>query len=322
MNYLVGASVRSTPYDLQALFYVPQPENVTESVSSWPGIAEAESIVLYPTVIETGGRTLDIQLHGVSGNTDLYRLYTLQDVRVYPNQGEILLSPVFEKNGVRKGDVVTIGQESFLVSDFLSGVSNTGFVELGEAQKALGIPGMTNGIVLTEDGSQTEESIQNRLYSSLPVWSVLSTERALEDTNDMLRLYYGFVDIIVVSGLMISLAIVFNFVMINVLERGREIATMRTIGMGVRSITAMLTLENLAVLAAAIGLGSVLAIYLTGYFVTLFQSDLFVLTARISTSTFVIAGLLLLVVLLVSQLPGIRSVHRMDLAKTTKERVG
>jgi putative ABC transport system permease protein len=246
----------------------------------------------------------------------------MQDDRVYPHQGEILLSAVFEKNGVLRGDFVSVGKGSFKVREFLSGLSNTGFVELGDAQNALGMPGMINGVVLTTDGSQTEESIQSQLYSSLPVWSTLSTEKALQDTNDMLRLYYGFVDIIIVSGLLISLAIVFNFIMINVLERSREIATMRTIGMGVRSITAMLTMENLTVLGAGIALGSVMGLYLTGYFVTLFQSDIFVLTSRINISTYAQTGLLLIIVLLVSQLPGIRSVYRMDLAKTTKERVG
>ncbi len=321
MNYLVETSTRSSAYDLQALFYVPQSENISNDLSNWHGITKVEPFILLPTFLETPEKNLDIQLYGLRGDSDLLRLFTPQNVRVFPLQGEIFLSTVFERNGVRSGETVRLGNLSFTVADFVSGFSNSGFVRLADAQRIIGSPGMANGVLLRTDGAEAEGPLQTRLFSSFPVWSTLSTEKALQDTNDMLRLYYSFVDVIVVSGLLIASAIVFNFIMINVLERGREIASMRIIGVGGRAITFMLTVENLAVLVAAVAFGSVTGLFLTGYFVTLFQTDLFVLTARVKVGTYIVTGLLLIFVLLLSQIPAIRTMYHMDLARTTKERV-
>ncbi len=95
----------------------------------------------------------------------------------------------------------------------------------------LGMPGLINGLFVRLTSSSSEDAVKAQLYAPLPVWAVASTAGAIQDTNDMLRLYYGFIGVIMAFGMALAGAIVFNAVTINILERGREIATMRTIGM-------------------------------------------------------------------------------------------
>ncbi len=323
MNSIVGINEKSAAYDLQATFYKPQQESIAVEVGNWPGVGDVEPFILLPTLLKRDGAVpLDIQAYGLRGTTDLHRLFVSENVRVYPARGEVLLSSVFERKGVQVGDTVQIGEIFLRARNFVQGFSNAGFLLLEDAQEALGLPGVVNAVVLRTSQGEELDSISTRLYSSYPVWSTVSTEKALQDTNEMLQLYYGFIDVIVLAGLIIAVAIVFNFVMINVLERGREIATMKTLGVGGRSISITITMENLLVLGAAAILGSLIGLFLTDYFVTLFQTDLFVLTSRINASTYMLSGVMLLGALLVSQVPAIRKVYRMDLAKTTKERVG
>ena len=160
------------------------------------------------------------------------------------------------------------------------------------------------------------------LYATLPMWAVSSKSRNIQDTNDMLRLYYAFIGIIVAFGIALAAAIVFNAVTINVLERNREIATMRTIGMRGGMIAGMITAENLMILAPSVVLGSILGNVLTAYFVTLFGGDVFVIDAKINWQTFVLSATLLLGALLAAEVPSLRHVQRLDLAKATKERAG
>ncbi len=94
---------------------------------------------------------------------------------------------------------------------------------------------------------------------------------------------------------------------------------MRTLGESKGKIVAMLTTENL--LLGVLGLipGLPLGYGLAAYFFTLFQTDIFSFELVIFTRTYLLAiGLIILIVLL-SQIPGIRQLNRIDLARVIKE---
>lgn len=94
---------------------------------------------------------------------------------------------------------------------------------------------------------------------------------------------------------------------------------MRTLGESRGKIVAMLTTENL--LLGVLGLipGLPLGYGLAAYFFTLFQADIFSFELAIFTRTYLLAiGLIILIVLL-SQIPGIRQLNRIDLARVIKE---
>jgi len=222
----------------------------------------------------------------------------------------------------REGETVTVGPIETRIDGFVNDLSSNGYLPVEGVQAGLAMDGLFNGLYVRLESASSEESVRASLFASLPVWAVASTAKSIQDTNDMLRLYYAFIGLIVAFGVALAAAIVFNTVTINVLERNREIATMRTIGMKGSAIAGMITAENLMILALSVFLGSILGIVLTGYFVTLFGGDVFVLDAKITWQTFALSAALLLGALLVSEVPSLRHVQRLDLAKVTKERAG
>ncbi len=322
MDAAVRTQTESSNFDLRALLYRPTPENASAEVASWPGVTAAEAFVTSPAVLQKGGSSWNFVLYGLRADSDVYRLFDRAGDRVYAAETGILLSMIFEKRGVRVGDEVNVSGLLTRVAGFTRDLSSDGYLPLGTVQADLGMPGLVNGIFIRLASPGSEDAVRARLYASLPVWAVASTARSIQETNDMLRLYYGFIGVIVAFGMALAAAIVFNAVTIGVMERNREIATMRTMGVRGRTIAWFITLENMIVLAMSLVLGSILGAVLTQYLAGLFGGDIFVLDADIAWRTYGLAALLLLGVLLVSELPSLRHVQRLDLARATKERAG
>ncbi|HXH62348.1 MAG TPA: ABC transporter permease, partial [Fimbriimonadaceae bacterium] len=107
-------------------------------------------------------------------------------------------------------------------------------------------------------------------------------------------------------------------------ERTNEVATMRTLGVGRMQVAAMITTEN--VLLALIG--TIIGLPFGRWFFERFwaaaqteeQMDLFSMQTHVFASTYVLAAVLIFIVVLLSQIPGLRMLGRLDLAKATKER--
>ena len=322
MDSATATQTRTMNFDLAARLYQPMPVNASEPVRTWEGVAAVEPFLTMPAILRAGTESFNVVLYGIRADSDSYILFTRAGDRVYPTEDGILLSAIYEKRGLRVGDPVSVGSIETRVAGFVNDLTSNGYLPLEAVQTGLGMPGVFNALFLRLDSLAAEDAVKASLYATLPVWAVSSKSRNIQDTNDMLRLYYAFIGIIVAFGIALAAAIVFNAVTINVLERNREIATMRTIGMRGGMIAGMITAENLMILAPSVVLGSLLGNVLTAYFVTLFGGDVFVIDAKINWQTFVLSATLLLGALLAAEVPSLRHVQRLDLAKATKERAG
>ena len=113
-------------------------------------------------------------------------------------------------------------------------------------------------------------------------------------------------------------AIVFNTVTVNVLERQRELATMRTLGQTRGRLALMMVLENVLVGAGALVPGFLLGTAVAYYVTHSFSSDVLTMTLWIAPSSYAAVGSSVLLIVALSVLPAIRRVNRMDLAEVTK----
>ncbi|MBT4512919.1 MAG: ABC transporter permease, partial [Chloroflexi bacterium] len=125
--------------------------------------------------------------------------------------------------------------------------------------------------------------------------------------------------IMLLFGATLALAIVFTTVTVNILERRREIATMRTLGESKNRIAAMITIENMILGVAGLIPGIILGYILALYFFSLFQGDMFSMDLVILPTTYVLTVGIIIMIMLVSQVPGIRNINRLNLAQVTKE---
>jgi putative ABC transport system permease protein len=113
-------------------------------------------------------------------------------------------------------------------------------------------------------------------------------------------------------------AIVFNTMTVNVLERERETATMRTLGAGRPSVVLMLATEGLTFSLLAILPGLALGTVAASYLIHTWSSDFFTMWFHMRTTTYAMIAVVIIVAALVSTIPSIWHSNRMNLAEATK----
>ncbi len=179
-------------------------------------------------------------------------------------------------------------------------------------------PNAINGIMVRTDSRHTE-TIKERLYDIPGVVSVIDMADARVQVDEMLKTFNTFVNVMLGFAMVLAVIIVFNSTTMNILERTREIASMRALGVSGRKVAVMVTIENLSTWIVGTLLGLPIGQYLADKFVKMYASETFHMQTHIlpKTYTWTIVGILSAVLL--SQIPGIRYLSRLDLARATKE---
>ncbi|MGB2582594.1 MAG: FtsX-like permease family protein [Dehalococcoidia bacterium] len=313
-------------YDAQINFSPnqPQPAALAIEVQNWDEVEKAEPILQIPVRLEHEDNSYSTLVVGLTLNSELYGLFSTSGDRVGVSDEGILLSEGLKKAlDVDSGDTLTLlspwGTQQLEVTGFIQQpLGSYGFVTLGQAQELIGGFPIINGLML-EVEPQYLDSIREKAYGIPGTASVELTGESNEKVEEMMGLIKGMSWIMLAFGAALALAIVFTTVTVNILERRREIATMRTLGEGKRRITAMITIENLL-----LGMGGIIPGIPLGYALALllfrlFQSDMMSYNLVIFPRSYLLAVGLIILIMVVSQIPGIRHINRLNLAQVTKE---
>ena len=163
--------------------------------------------------------------------------------------------------------------------------------------------------------------VKRSLDSMLQVLTVEVKERSLEVWQEMMDLFYGFMFVMFSFGALLAAAVIFNTATVNITERRRELATMRTMGITTGEIAKQFTVENLTLGAVGIVTGSLLGTWLALRFSEAYSGEFFDFTMVIEPRSYILTGLGTLAIAFISQLPGLLRIKRMNLADQVRERV-
>ena len=192
------------------------------------------------------------------------------------------------------------------------------YIDIETAQKIFSLRNMTMGLLIDVD-ENSQEKVIDRLYSEYDILFIENSANTRKDWVEMLGLYSNFVNAIIAFGLTISAAIMFNTININIEERRKEYATMRTLGVRMREIFWILIIENIVLMAIGIIIGIPISIFTSNYLLNVFNSEFFAFDPVIYNQTFIIATILLGIILYVTIWLGIKSIKMIDLPRVIKE---
>ena len=182
----------------------------------------------------------------------------------------------------------------------------------------LGNQDLFNGLWLQVDQAH-QKDVRRMLYNLPGVASVDLKEEIAAGWQSLMGLYYVMMGMFLVFALVIAAAVIFNTMTVNVLERQREIATMRALGQSRGGLQGMITLENLLVGLLALVPGLAIGVASTYYLFQVFSASAdFYMPFYIAPLTYGIVTLLIFGTALLSQIPAMRRVNRIDLAEATK----
>lgn len=338
MDELISGSYR---YDMRLDFLRPQTTAALNRVRSWPGVVRAEGVLEAPVEFRHGEERYAAML---SGQGEAAALHRLTDDRgnkiVLPREGAIFGPSLRKRLQLERGDTVVVTladqfaeenprEHRVLVAGFNNEAMGTvaylrreALWRLMRADLELP-PNALSGIVLRVRENEREE-VRRRLLDLPEAASVLSVAEIRTLIETMMSTFRIFVWIMELFGVALAFAMIFNMVTVNVLERTAEIATLRTIGVSRSQIAWMVGTENLALALLGVATGLPFGRWFIGWFwlasQTEEQQELFTFNVALKPETYWMSALAILLAVALSQLPALRLLGRLDLAKATKER--
>jgi len=326
MEHGVDATLRSTRYDFYAALYsMEDADELTARARAAPGATEVEVGLTVPVQVVAPGGRYETFVQGVPENPRLFVPVDF-DGRVLPvRPGEVVLPrEVAKRIGVQRGATVTVrvlpGGPEFpvRVGELLDTISGSlAVMPLGDLQARLGLAGRANTVLVA-----APPSARPAVRASLQAMPSLAAFQDLDALREMIdqfvALGLAMVGMMLLLAVVLAAALLFNTATLGILERQRELATQRALGRSTRAIALTMTLENglLALLGLAVGIPVGL---LAGHVVVAaYSTDMLSLPFAVSARTLGITAFGVLLVLLVAQWPGLRTVSRMNVAEAVR----
>ncbi len=305
-------------------------------INAVPGVARAERVASFGASITRSGGTFATTLQGFENNTQMHGWTNPSGT--LPSSGMLAGEALKDRLGVSLGERVVIDLPTRDISIVLELVE---FVD-----EPLGIPLYARYDVITEAlrdaGVDDPESVMvdptvttvmTRFDPAISRTTTLATlegipgvlavqdSRTLYDLiQEFLGLFYAFVGIMLIFGGLMAFSLMFNTISVNVAERTGEFATLKASGMSDRTIAWMIAGENLLLTAAGIIPGVIIGIWISSLLMASFSSDAFNFELSMRSLTVAVAAASMLVIALLSLIPGIRSVRRLDVGAVVRER--
>ncbi len=328
MDHMWQQFERVPNYDSRIIFHGVGSESTARFIGRLEEVESSEAILEQPYRLTLGDTVMDTAVTGLQTGTDMYRLF-LEDGSpvVLPDQGILLTTPVRNNLNAMVGDIIRLEPLIGLVGETEMEVvgivdepmGGRAYLPLNRTQELFNLPGAATGALVRFHGEPDERTLE-RIYNHPEVASIQAADMLLDFFDESMDFFWAFIGIMLAMSFGLGIAIVFNGVTINILERRREIAVMRAVGMGDRQLANIITIENLGIAVFGILIGLPLGYQIANAFMRQAAADVegFAFQVIVYPSSYVIAAVCSLAILLVSQIPAIRKVTRMSLPTVTK----
>jgi putative ABC transport system permease protein len=247
-----------------------------------------------------------------------------------PDRGLLLGAALENELGIAPGDgveVVATGAAAHLslpVAGFVDEPLGTyAYASLDTVASLAGTSGdaATVDSALVRYAADTDTAATADSLRAIPgVAAVLGSKALYDLAQQYMGLFYAFVGVMLVLGAIMAFALIFNTLTASITERATELAALRTLGMSRRTISRLVTGENLLLTVAGVVVGLVVGYVVAAAFMASFSSDLFSFDLHVRPTTFLFTAAAVLVVGLLSQWPALRAVGRIDLGRIVRER--
>jgi putative ABC transport system permease protein len=314
--------------DARVYFTGPVDTAAVDALTAQPGVAAAEPSLELPVTVSSATGSYSSALVTLEANTRMHRFITPDGSRFdLPESGIVAGVSMRDLLDIEVGDTVTVLVADFgvsfdeTVSAFVDEPLGTLVYQSRERTEALAgtVLPATSALLQYEAGADGD-TVRAALTDLEQIAAVEDTKALYDTVQEYLSLFYVFVGVMLVFGGAMAFALIFNAMSVNIAERRREVGTLLAVGAERRTISRLITAENLLVAAMGIPFGLVAGYWISSVAMASFSSDLFSFDLQMRTSTLVWSALAILVVALISQWPGLRAVRRLNIPRIVKER--
>ncbi len=323
--------------DVRVVLSVPMGDEAVAAVAAVPGVAGAEPVLELPVTIVTAEDQYTTDLQGFAAGTAVHGFVGLDgDELALPEEGLLVGQASRDELGLTEGVPVTLRLPSLdvsvdtVVSGFVDEPLGTyAYAERGWLRaaleraavppQALASPAVSSAFVQLVPDADPEQVLA-ALEREPQVAAAVSATALRDLFEEYFRFFYAFVGVMLLLGGVLAFALIFNMITATLAERSVELATMRASGLSVAEVNRMMTMENLLLTLIGIPIGLLLGYFAAVAFMASFSSDLFSFDLDMNPLTMVWTALAVVLVALLSQVPGLRAIRRLDIATVVRQR--
>ena len=317
----------SLSYDYKVTFTTDMHRSIVNDLMEFREVSSAEPMAEYPFRLKNGWRQKETLVTGIQRGSQLYGLSGLNGGRVdVPAEGILITEGLAKSLGVKAGDTITL--ESLykpeteqqvavkgLVEQYMGG---SGFMEIGSLNRAM------------KEGSTINSALIKIRHGSLGFVKELEDMayvQSVKEPDDMVKQYYEYMDlmyamigVIVFMSCVMGFAIIYNTTTISIMERRRELASLRIMGFTNNQVAELIFNENTAVSILGLLVGMPLGRLIGAQIIAYYPEDVMSLPLVVFPKTYIIAAATVALFVILAQLANMRRISRMDLVEVMKSR--
>ena len=315
-------------WDVAAVLSQPAGLAQIRDIESWPGVRRVQAAGQVIARFEADGKTHEGVLTAALPESDFHRfdIASGEPARAALEQdGLILPQTIADKLDVKVGEQLLVKTAYNLESQpiTLRSIANEswGTAIFTSAREGMALTGSTlpaaNALYVDVE-PESANQVKKRLYALPGAESVVIKADLKSGILSQIEFIYLFGGVLLAFGFAMAFVVIYNTFTANIMERTREIATMRTIGEDGKHLALMVTLENLLLAVVGIPLGIVLGLYAADTLYASLSTEAYSFKVVLYPQTYLWIILSILGVLLISEVPPILRIFRLDLAEATK----
>ncbi len=328
MEYLFDKAFNEVQvYDYKVLFARDMGRVAVNDLLEYREVDYAEPIAEYPFKLEKGWKQKDAVIVGIDRRSDLYKLVSEDGSRIYPGGREILLSDVLARQlGVKPGD------ELHLKSLYKPGIERdvkiaglvkqylgfNGFLDIDYLGSTMQEGNIVNGALL--EVKYNSGDFLKKLQDMPFVENVEAPDEMVKQFNEYLDLMYAYIGVIILMSSVMGFAIIYNTTTINIMERKRELASLRVMGFSRKEVAELIFNENIAVSILGLTAGMPLGRMMASVMVTLVPEEVMSMPPVVYPRTYLLAVVTVFVFVFFAQLANMRRISRLDMVEVMKSR--
>jgi putative ABC transport system permease protein len=317
-----------------AVVYLPTGASSSQldALRAVEGVAVAEPLAQLPVTLVHGSASYSTTLAAFPADTGMHRFLTGAGTRELPAHGILVGEALKDRIGLSPGDEVDIvlgalqrtvaARVAGFVDEPLGTFAYASTVELAQLIGAGAAADATQSANVQFAAGVDRSTLVDRLTSVAGVAAVIDARGLERAAESLMGLFYAFVGAMLVLGAVMAFALLFNLMSANIGERVTELASLHASGMSSAQLSRAITAENLVLTLAGIVPGLIIGYAGAAEFMASFSSDLFSFELHVRPTTFLFTALGVVAAALVSQLPILAAVRRIDIAQVVRERAG
>lgn len=314
--------------DYKVMFSRPTPYYDAYELKSLDGIRKVEPLSEVPIEIEKDWRTEGSLAVGLINENSFYRLIDDRNIPVkVPENGMLIAHSLAEKLEIKPGDIVKVKlylgkvlekdvRVAGIVKQYAGFSCYMNMKELGELAEE-GI--FTTGALISVKAGKEEEVI-DKLYEMSGIKTIEARVDGYKDFMQFMNLMYTFVGFMIFFGTIMGFAIVFNTTVINIMERRRELASLKVLGYTSREVESTILRENMMIGVISLLPGIIFGRFMCNFLAGMFSNELFALEVVISAKTYIITCLSVFIFAILAQFANKKNISGLDVVEVLKDR--